>query len=345
MTENESLRTATSSAPAPTAVESRSRASTGVTIFGCGDDEAAVLRRVAHHHGLRLTVTDEVLSERNALLAFGNRCVSVGHKAPVPNPALLALSRIGVRYVSTRSVGLDHIDVEYAASVGVTVGNVVYSPGSVADYTLMLVLMSLRDAKSVVRRTDAHDYRLGDVHGRELRDLTVGVIGTGRTGSAVVDRLAGFGCRVMTFDARGATARPTDGLDGLLRQADVVTLHIPLSTKTRHLLDRHRISRMKRGSIIVNTARGGLVDTEAMVAALDSGHLGGVALDVIEGEDGIFYADCSGRPVRNPALLRLQEAPNAIISPHRAYFTDRALHDIAEKSLLDCLEFEGRRPA
>ena len=112
----------------------------------------------------------------------------------------MALSRAGVRYISTRSIGYNHIDVNYAQSVGIAVGNVAYSPDSVADYTLMLMLMAVRNAKSVIRRADTHDYRLHDVRGKELRDLTVGVIGTGRIGAAVMDRLRGFGCRVLAYD-------------------------------------------------------------------------------------------------------------------------------------------------
>ena len=154
-----------------------------------------MFREVAPRFGVVPTVTGAAVSEANVKLAFGNRCVSVSHKTPVTNSALLGLSRVGVRYVSTRSIGYNHIDVSYAQSVGLAVGNVSYSPDSVADYTLMLMLMVVRNAKSVILRADTHDYRLSDVRGRELRDLTVGVIGTGRIGGAVVDRLRGFGCK------------------------------------------------------------------------------------------------------------------------------------------------------
>src|SRR5580693_2781955 len=166
---------------------------TGITIYGCGPDEAVLFRQMAPRFGILPTITEAAVSEANIELAFGNRCISVGHKTRVTNPTLLALSRAGVEYISTRSIGYNHIDVNYAESVGVTVGNVAYSPDSVADYTLMLMLMAVRNAKSIIRRADIHDYRLNDVHGKELRDLTIGVIGTGRIGGAVVERLRGFG--------------------------------------------------------------------------------------------------------------------------------------------------------
>ena len=146
--------------------------------------------------GVVPTITEAAVSEGNAGLALGNRCISVGHKAQVTNATLLALSEAGVTYISTRSVGYDHIDVDYAEGVGISVETVAYSPDSVADYTLMLMLMAVRHAKSVIRRADVHDYRLNEVRGKELRDLTVGVIGTGRIGGAVIDRLRGFGCRI-----------------------------------------------------------------------------------------------------------------------------------------------------
>jgi D-specific alpha-keto acid dehydrogenase len=232
--------------------------------------------------------------------------------------------------------------VNYAESVGISVETVAYSPDSVADYTLMLMLMAVRHAKSVIRRAEVHDYRLNDVRGKELRDLTIGVIGTGRIGAAVMDRLRGFGCRMLAHDKRPRTAAEYLPLDELLQQSDVVTLHTPLNPETHHLLDRRRIEQMKRGAFIINTGRGSLLDTEALVPALESGRVGGAALDVLEGEEGIFYADCRSKPLEGTPLLRLQGLPNVIISPHTAYYTDHALRDTVENSITNCLKFKRR---
>jgi D-specific alpha-keto acid dehydrogenase len=290
--------------------------------------------------GVVPTITEAALSEGNVGLALGTRCISIGHKTQVTNATLLALSEAGVAYISTRSVGYNHIDVEFAEAVGISVETVAYSPDSVADYTLMLMLMAVRHAKSVIRRADVHDYRSHDVRGKELRDLTIGVIGTGRIGGAVIDRLRGFGCRMLAYDTRPNTSADYVTLGALLEQSDIVTLHTPLTAETHHLLDRHRIERMKHGAVIVNTGRGALLDTEALVCALDSGRLGGAALDVLEGEEGIFYADCSDKPIESPLLLRLHKLPNVLISPHIAYYTDHALSETVENSLLNCLNFE-----
>lgn len=313
---------------------------TGITIFGCSQDEAIVFREMAPRYNVLPTITDAGVSEATIELALGNRCISISHKTQVTNPMLLALSRAGVEYISTRSIGHNHIDMKYAASVGIFVGNVTYSPDSVADYTLMLMLMAVRHAKSLIRRADAHDYRLSDIRGKELRDLTVGVVGTGRIGTAVINRLRGFGCRVLAYDHRPKTSANYVPLDKLLWQSDIVTLHTPLTTDTHHLLNRQRIERMKIGAFIVNTGRGPLLDTEALLAALKSSRLGGAALDVLEGEEGIFYADCRKKLIENKALLRLQSLPNVLISPHTAYYTDHALSDIVENSLINCLNFE-----
>ncbi len=296
---------------------------------------------MAPRFGVVPTITKAAVCEANVGLAAGNRCISIGHKTHVTRATLMALSRAGVEYLSTRSVGCDHIDVSYAKSVGISVGNVAYSPDSVADYTLMLMLMAVRHAKTTLRRADAHDYRLSEVRGKELRDLTVGVVGTGRIGTAVIDRLRGFGCRVLAYDNRSKISADYVPLDELLRHSDIVTLHTPLTAETRHLLDRRRIEQMKHGAFIVNTGRGPLIDTEALLPALESGKLGGAALDVLDGEEGIFYTDCRNKPIENRSLLRLQELPNVFISPHTAYYTDHALRDTIRNSIVNCLHFES----
>jgi D-specific alpha-keto acid dehydrogenase len=311
----------------------------GMTIYGCGRDEAALFDEIAPRLGVLPTITEAPVSEANVGLARGNRCVSVDHKTPVTNATLLALSEAGVRYVSTRSVGHNHIDVGYAASLGISVETVAYSPDSVADYTLMLMLMVVRHAASVISRAQVHDYRLGDVRGRELRDLTIGVIGTGRIGGAVLERLRGFGCRALAYDARPKTSADYVTLGALLAQSDIVTLHTPLTAETHHLLNRDRIERMKRGAVIINTGRGALIDTTALVSALESGRLAGAGLDVLEGEEGIFYTDCSDTPIEAQLLLRLHNLPNVLITPHTAYYTDHALSDTVENTIANCLRF------
>jgi D-specific alpha-keto acid dehydrogenase len=216
----------------------------------------------------------------------------------------------------------------------------------VADYTLMLMLMAVRNAKSTVLRSQAHDYRLGDVLGKELRDMTIGVVGAGRIGVEVIKRLQSFGSRVLVSDRHPDSDFSCDcvSINALLAQSDVVTLHTPLTAETHHLLDRQRISQMKPGAFVINTGRGSLLDTEGLLQALESGRLGGAALDVLEGEEGTFYFDHSRNVELNPSLVRLHRLPNVLITPHVAYYTDHALRDIIETTLANCLGFlrEGR---
>ena len=341
MIDSETARTAASRTRSPAYEPSSAEPATGITIYGCEHDESILFREMAPLLGVVPTMIEAPISEANVELATGNRCVSVGHKTAVTNSTLLALSRIGVTYISTRSIGFNHIDLDYAESVGISVGNVAYSPDSVADFALMQMLMALRNTKSMMRRADVHDYRLHEVRGRELRDLTVGVVGTGRIGAAVIDRLRGFGCQTLAYDSRPQTSADYVPLDDLLVQSDMVTLHTPLTADTHHLLNRRRIDQMRYGAVVINTGRGSLLDTEALVPALESGRLGGAALDVLEGEEGIFYADCRDKPIESEALLRLQRMPNVLISPHTAYYTDHALSDTVENSLINCLTFES----
>ncbi|MFE9747860.1 D-isomer specific 2-hydroxyacid dehydrogenase family protein [Saccharothrix saharensis] len=343
MTDREPARPSARRTRSPAPWSSLVGPTTGITVYGCEPDEALLFHELAPRFGVVPTTTAEPASEATAELAAGNRCVSVGHKTRITDSTLLALSRVGVTYISTRSVGCDHVDVAYARSVGISVGTVDYSPDSVADYTLMLMLMAVRQVKSVLRRADAHDYRSPDVRGRELRDLTVGVIGTGRIGAAVIDRLWGFGCRKLAYDIRPRTSADYVPLDELLQRSDIVTLHTPLNADTHHLLDRRRIEQLKPGAFVINTGRGALLDTEALIRALESGRLGGAALDVLEGEEGTFYADCRHRDLGADRLSRLQELSNVIVSPHIAYYTDHALRDVVENSIVDCREFDRRK--
>jgi D-specific alpha-keto acid dehydrogenase len=316
----------------------------GLTVYGCDRDEANLFDELCARFGVVPTTTSHAASQASVVAAAGNRCISVGHRSEISAPTLRAFQEIGVEYISTRSIGFDHIDLRAAATMGITVENVVYAPDGVADYTVMLILMAIRDATGIVSRAQSHDFRLSSVRGKDLRDMTVGVVGAGHIGKAVISRLQGFGCRVVAC-ANGQTPAATGfvSLEQLLLESDIVTLHLPLNVDTHHVIGRRQIAMMKPGAFLVNTGRGALVDTSALIRALESGRLGGAALDVLEGEEGLFYVDCRGRPVENRFLLELQQLPNVIITPHTAYYTERALYDTVERTLMNCLRFERSR--
>jgi D-specific alpha-keto acid dehydrogenase len=306
----------------------------GLTVYGCDGDEARLFEELGRRFGIVPTFAGDAVPAVGRVATAGNRCVTVSHKSAVTEATLGALHRAGVELIITRSVGVDHIDLRAAAAVGIAIENAVYDPAGVADFTLMLILMAIRNAKEIVCTALANDFRLRGERGKDLRELTVGVVGVGSIGAAVVRRLQGFGCRVLASDRVC--------LGELLRASDVVSLHVPLTAATHHLIGRDAIAVMKPGAYLVNTGRGALVDTAALVEALEAGRLGGAALDVLEGEEGLFYFDCRHRPVEHDLLLRLQQMPNVVVTPHTAYYTQRALHDTVEQTLRKCRAFEQR---
>lgn len=310
-----------------------------ITVFGCERDERSLFERYAARLGVEVYCIEDPLGRANALGTELESAVSVNHKAPIDARLIRALQRRGVKYLSSRSIGLDHIDSDAAKTAGILVESVAYSPESVAEYTIMLMLMALRNAGSILRRASNCDFRLEKERARELRDMTVGVAGTGRIGQAVIERLSGFGCEVLAYDPHPTANAAYVDLDELLKRSDLVTLHLPLTAATRHLLDRARIARMRRGAILVNTARGGLVDVVSLTDALERGDIACAALDVVEGEEDWFYRDCSS--LSPPPFARLLALPNAIVTPHTAYYTEHALNDIVENTIRNCLEHRG----
>ena len=311
-----------------------------ITVFGCEMDEVEVFNKLSYEFGLTVSLISEAVSEDNAKLAAGCRGVSVNHKAELSEALLLALKNVGVKYVCTRSIGFNHIDIQAAGQIGMTIGTTVYSPGSVADYTIMFMLMLMRGTKSIMLGTERQDYCLNHFRGKELRDMTIGVLGTGRIGQAVIERLKGFGCMVLAYDRSHKSGIDYVPFCELLESSDIITLHVPLAEDTFHMIGWEQLEMMKKGAFLINTARGALVDTGALVNALEDGRIGGAALDVLEGEEGIFYHDCTHKALEHPYLSALQRMPNVIVTPHTAYHTERALADTVNNTIRNCLNFE-----
>lgn len=316
-----------------------------LTVYSCQPDEASLFLCYAMQYGIELSLNDQPVSVESAALAAGSQCISISHATAITASILNLLHDVGVRYISTRSIGCDHIDIEHAKTIGICIGNVSYSPDSVADYTLMLMLMASRRMKSILRHTDAQNYDLHGMCGRELRNLTVGVAGTGRIGRAVIDRLRSFGCQIIAYDVYPCSdimpfVSYVD-LDTLLAQSDILTLHMPAADATHHIINRQSLAKMKHDAVLINTGRGALVDSLALIDAIEAGRLGGAALDVIEDEVGLYYRDLQDKPIPNRALALLKAFPNVIITPHAAFYTNRSVEDMVENSIKNCLLFEN----
>lgn len=315
---------------------------TKIAFYGCQEDERETVYSLVPRLRVEPVIILEDVSPKNASLAKGCRCISVGHRAEIRETTLTALKKAGVEFLSTRSIGINHIDIPAAKRLGIQVENVRYCPDGVADYTVMLMLMALRKAKETVLSTSRMDFRLPSSRCQEMARLTVGIVGTGSIGAAVIRRLRGFGCQILACDPHPTENARYIPLDTLLERSDIVSLHVPLTAQTRHLIGNNQIQKMKSTAILVNTARGGLIDTPALTEALASRHLGGAALDVVEGEETLFYADHRADNAGTTPLGLLSRLPNVILMPHTAYYTQGVLAETVQNSILSCLGFVGR---
>jgi D-lactate dehydrogenase len=275
---------------------------------------------------------EESLTPESAWRAEGSEAVSAFVGDSVDRSTLETLHQMGVRMVALRSIGYDQVDRAAAREMGIQVSHIpTYTSYAVAEYAVLMILALLRHLKATVAKVEERDFSLAGLEGRLLHQRVVGLIGCGHIGSTVAAILRGFGAKVLVFDPYLLQERGeeiTGTLEDLLDRAEILSLHCPLTEGTRYLLNREALSRTKRGVVIVNTSRGGLIDTSALEEALRKGHVAGAALDVFEREKGVFHRDCR-QEIVDPQLLRLIEMDNVLVTPHAAFLTEEALKDIA----------------
>jgi D-lactate dehydrogenase len=297
-----------------------------------------------------LVFTEAQLTPSTAAIAVGFEavCLFVGDRATAE--VCEQLHRGGTRLIAQRSTGFNNIDLEATKRVGIAVMRVSrYSPYAVAEFAVGLLLTVNRRIHRAFNRTREFNFRLGGLLGRDIHGMTVGVVGTGKIGTSFAAIMRGFGCTLLAHD-REESAECLSlgvryvGLDELLASSDVVSLHVPLSPETHHLMSAERLARMKLGAYLINTSRGGLIDTDALIALLKRGHLGGVGLDVYEEEEGKFFKDLSDRVMADDALARLMTFGNVVVTGHQAFFTEEAMTTIAETTITNISDFEAGRP-
>ncbi|MCC6076135.1 2-hydroxyacid dehydrogenase [Pseudomonas sp. GCM10022188] len=282
---------------------------------------------------------DARLDLDTATLAAGSPAVCAFVNDDLSAPVLAQLKAGGTQLIALRSAGYNHVDLAAAQSLGLPVVRVpAYSPHAVAEHAAALVLALNRRLHRAFNRTREGDFSLHGLTGFDLHGKTVGVIGTGQIGAAFARIMLGFGCRVLLHDPHAdaglaALGARYAGLDELLASSDVLSLHCPLTPATRHLIDRSSLARLKRGAMLINTGRGALVDTPALIEALKSGQLGYLGLDVYEEEADLFFEDRSDLPLQDDVLARLLTFPNVIITAHQAFLTREALAAIATTTL------------
>lgn len=305
-------------------------------------DELAFFEKFCSQYGVEFGYTTQTPCLENTELAKGYDVIDI-ITTVMDKPIIDKFHEIGIRCISSRTIGYDHIDVEYAHSLGMGVTNVTYNPASVADYTIMLMLMGCRKVQHIMQRAAVQDYTLKGKIGREISDCTVGIIGTGRIGSAVVKHLTGFGCKMLAYDIyeneEVKKSAEYVSLDRLLRESDIITLHAPATQDNYHMIDSKAIDSMKDGVIIINCARGALIDTDALIDGIESRKIGFAGLDVVEHESGLYYFNRMGEPLNNPRLAILRSYSNVIVTPHTAFYTDEAVSNMAENSIIGAMQF------
>lgn len=318
-----------------------------IFIYSCRDDERVLFEQYSRDWKLDLGYFKRQPTMENAYMAEGYPCISVVGTV-ISDTLLREFAKLGVKMIATRSIGYEHINIVLAKELEIKVANIVYSPNAVADFAIMLMLMSLRKAKYILERYRVNDYTLAWNQGRELRNMTVGVVGGGRIGRTVIEEISGFGCRILVYDKYQNEeikkyAEYVD-YDDLLKHADLITFHAPATPDTFHMLNCDNVKKLKKDVIIINTSRGSLIDNKALIYGLEEKIISAVGIDVIDNEPVIYNVDHKNNLLKDHDVAILESYPNVIITPHTAFFTDQAVKDMVENSLRNCVCFEEGKP-
>lgn len=301
-------------------------------------------------HAYKLDFFEGHLTPITATLAKGYDAVCTFVNDTIDKQTIEALDSNGVRVIALRCAGFNQVDLIAAAKVGITVVRVpAYSLYAVAEHTVGLILTLNRKFHRAYARVRDDNFLLDGLEGFDIHGKTVGVIGTGRIGSVFANIMLGFGCRVIAYDPFAQSTDLTScgvtysTLEQLLSAADIVSLHCPLTPQSHHLINAQTLALMKHGAMLINTSRGGLIDTSALIAALKSKQLGAVGLDVYEQEGDLFFSDLSNQVVDDDIFQRLLTFPNVVVTGHQAFFTREALNAIAETTLANIEDIASGR--
>lgn len=322
-----------------------------IAIYGTRSYDRQFLGAANAAHGFHLQFIEASLTVLTAKLAAGHQAVCVFVNDVVDQAVLEALAQTGVRLIALRCAGYNNVDLAAARKLGIAVVRVpTYSPHAVSEFTIGLLLSLDRHIHRAWSRVRENNFALDGLVGRNLHGRTAGVVGTGQIGALVARALrAGFGCEVLASDPIVDQDLVDIGVryverDVLLREAEIVSLHCPLTPDTRHLIDAKALATARPGLVIINTSRGALIDTAALIDALKQRRVAGVALDVYEQEAGIFFDDLSSEIIDDDVLQRLLTFPNVLMTGHQAFLTEEALLAIAETTLQSVADFATGRP-
>ena len=317
-----------------------------VAVFSSRPYDVSSLTAANLTAGHKLIFHESRLSADTAALAGRAAAVCPFVNDDLSAPVVERLAAAGVRLLALRSAGFNHVDLAAAAAAGIAVARVpAYSPHAVAEHAVALILTLNRKTHRAFSRVREGNFELHGLLGFDLHDKTVGIVGTGLIGRVLARIMAGFGCRILAHDplphpemeALGVAYVP---MAALLGESDIVALQCPLTPETHHLIDDAAIARMKPGAMLINTSRGGVIDTRAVIRGLKSGMIGSLGLDVYEEEDALFFADFSDSFIADDTFARLLTFPNVVVTGHQGFFTAEALAGIAEITVANLTAFE-----
>ncbi|MCR5783004.1 MAG: 2-hydroxyacid dehydrogenase [Clostridia bacterium] len=316
-----------------------------VAFFDTKEYDRASFAQYGEDAGVSFKFLETKLTEDTAELAKGYDAVCVFVNDTVNAAVIDKLYGFGVKMIALRCAGYNNVDVKHAFGKIHVVHVPAYSPYAVAEHAMALLLASVRRIHKAYNRTREFNFSLSGLTGFDFHGKTVGVIGAGKIGRIFIDICRGFGMHILVYDRHPANdSNEYVSLDDLFARSDIISLHCPLTEETRHMIDRNAIAKMKKGVVIVNTSRGGLIDAEALLEGIKSRKIGAACLDVYEEETDVFFEDRSGHIMDDELLSRLISMPNVIVTSHQAFLTKEALNNIAETTVTNiksCFENNG----
>lgn len=311
-----------------------------ITVFNVDKIEEDSYKKLENEN-LEFVLCSDSATIENVGLAQGSQAICI-RPYHMGKDQIQAYYDAGVRLISTRTVGYDHIDVEAAKEIGMKVSNTGYSAENVAEYTVMMMLMCLRNIKLVMNNYMNQRFSIAQRRGSLMKGKTIGVIGTGKIGTAVINILSSFGCEFLAYDCYKNPALEEKikyvTLEELLSKSDIVTLHASANKENYHLIDAKGFELMKKSAIVVNASRGSLIDTEALIEALENERIAGAGLDVLEDEESYYYMDYPEKPIKNRNIAILKSMPNVITTAHMAFYTDAMLSESLMNAIEACVD-------
>ena len=309
--------------------------------FDCKPYDREAFESCPEAQGIEFRFFDTKLSENTAALADGCGSVCVFVNDDINENVINRLYDMGVRLIALRCAGYNNVDLKSAFGKIHVVRVPAYSPYAVAEHAMALLLTSIRRIHKAFIRTRDHNFSLSGMTGFELHGKTVGVIGTGKIGRIFIDICRGFGMDIIAYDKFPSEINGVENvaLEELFRRSDIISLHCPLTDESKHMINADSIRLMKKGVVIINTSRGALIDTEALVEGIKERKIGAACLDVYEEESDIFFEDYSGHIINDDTLARLISMPNVIVTSHQAFLTSEALGNIAQTTCLNIKQF------